>query len=284
MKHVRKWLMYAVYFLAAVVFFLFFLFPSDAVVDYVALYARKADPLLDVRIERIQPVFPPGIALKEIDVAYDRLAWVAMDGLKLTPDYGSLFSNAKAVRFNGTAYGGKIKGRAIIRRRRGGYALGTEAALSGIRLEKIQRLSALAGRRISGALGAVVQFDPNAQRMAQGSVTLDNVTVEMPQPFLNIRQIEVSRVEADLVVEQDRMIIKRCIFKGPQADGNLSGSLAIAAPFNKSRLDIRGTVKPHHSVLAGLQKIGLFSKQLSSENGFPIRLMGTVEKPRYSFR
>jgi hypothetical protein len=80
--------------------------------------------------------------------------------------------------------------------------------------------------------------------------------------------------------------LRRLEAKGGQVEGSLTGTVMIRKPMGKSRLNLRGSFFPQEVLLAGIKDVllGNFFKQQMGEKGMPIRIFGTVERPKFSFR
>jgi uncharacterized protein YggT (Ycf19 family) len=72
MQIFKSRILWAIYIICAALFFFYYLFPSDAIKEYLADQIRQALPNLTVKISRVKPAFPPG--LKLIALAY--IIWV----------------------------------------------------------------------------------------------------------------------------------------------------------------------------------------------------------------
>ena len=81
--------------------------------------------------------------------------------------------------------------------------------------------------------------------------------------------------------------LKRLEAKGGQVEGSLTGTIMIRKPMGKSRINLRGSFLPQEVLLASVQGIlpgNLFKQGKMGDKGMPIRIYGTLEKPKFSFR
>jgi len=74
MKISKKSLLYTVYIIGITGFFLYYLFPSDALKSYLAYRLSQANPDITVTIDRISPVIPPGINLHDVGIVHQDMA------------------------------------------------------------------------------------------------------------------------------------------------------------------------------------------------------------------
>ncbi|MCJ7830322.1 MAG: hypothetical protein MUP74_02945, partial [Desulfobacterales bacterium] len=61
MTATRKKALYGLYIIAAGCFFLYYLFPSEALSRFIASELKHVNPELGITIDKIYPVLPPGL-------------------------------------------------------------------------------------------------------------------------------------------------------------------------------------------------------------------------------
>lgn len=290
-KHMKRWVCYILYIFIAIVFFLYYLFPSNAAKNLIASYLKKSQPDYQLEAARISPVFPPGIKLQTVELFHKKEIWAELERFVLAPDYTTIFSEKKSFKFKGRAYQGDISG--VVDMLPGALpsVVKVDADFQNIRLDDIMRLQEIAGRKILGILDGVVQYQDGKgiEQNLDIQLSISNCSVEIAHPLITIGldQLNFRSVDAVLAVDKQTLELKQLKATGAQADGELSGVIRFRRPFEKSLLDFRGTVKLHHTLLADLKNVvpgGLFQQKKNEGNGLPIKLYGTVEKPKFSLR
>ena len=143
MSTTKKLFIYFIYGIAASAFFLYYLFPSDAVKKYLAFQLNKVEPDFSLTIDHIKPVFVPGIRF--YGVSLYRLNVSLIDAEHLTIAFGlqSLFKPKVAFSFRSNAYAGMIDGRAYITKKSPDRQIDIETNLSGIQIKDIPALQKL---------------------------------------------------------------------------------------------------------------------------------------------
>jgi type II secretion system protein N len=290
-NHMKRWFFYILYILIATAFFLYYLFPSDAAKDFISAYLAKSQPDYHLQAARIRPVFPPGIKLQTVGISYKKDVWAELERFVVTPDYLTMFSEKKSFSFKGNAYRGDIQGKIDIIPGNPPSVVAVDADIHQIRLDDMERLQEMSGRKVLGNLDGILHYQDGKglERKADIQISISNCTVEIANPLINIGldQINFRSVDAVVTIDQQALEVKQCKAMGTQADGELSGVIRFRRPFAKSLLDFRGTVKPHHNLLANLKNMvpgGLFQQKKNESDGFPIKLYGTIEKPKISLR
>ena len=283
MHNLKKRLLYFMYIIVVTALFIYYLFPSDAVKKYIAFNLNRANPELNITIDNIKPVFPPGLRL--YNVSLYRLSNLLLEAkqIKITPGLLSLFRPKTTFFFKAEAYEGLLEGRADIMANK----LMINADLSGVRTKDMSVVQNLSNRKISGMLSGKVTYTGNREfaGTVNAKLTLSNCEVELLTPVFNLESFSFESIVAEVAMNNQKIQINECIIKGDQADGMISGSVNLKNPLGKSVLDLTGTIKPHHLLINNLQKsFPVKSLLKTGKSGLPIRLYGTIDQPGFSLR
>ncbi len=288
MSNFQKGFLYAAYIIVATIFFAYYLFPSDAAKKYLSANLMATHPELNITIDRVTPVFPPGLRLQSINFYHRDALLLKAEQIKIVPGYFSLlfFSPAIDFVFKGRAYAGLLEGRGNITKNRAARQIMTGARFSGIQIEKIAVMQDIAGLKISGLLEgkAEYNFNQKASGNLSAELALSDCEIGLNAPFLNLDTISFSKIEAEVALNYHQLKIKKCVIKGSQMDGSFTGSVILKNPINKSVLNISGTVTPQPLLFAALGGMLAGNKKISGKNGFSVKLGGTLDKPEISIQ
>lgn len=277
---------WAIYIICAALFFFYYLFPSDAIKEYLADRVRRAHPYLTVKISHVKPAFPPGLKLYNVSVFHLGQAIAGLDNLKISPDILSLFLATTHLRFEGNGYGGILKGRADIIKTSAGRTVMMDADLTGIQVNQIEALSIVTTHKISGNLEGTLTFKSNApNQVLSGDLTLMDGQIEFSPPVFNQNVITFDSIEAELAFNRRSLTINRCQLEGNQLKADVAGSINFSGPSARKILNLSGTVKPHETLLARLsQNVPELLKGSNLENqGLPFKIKGPMDSPQFSF-
>ena len=285
MKKIIKWVLYPGYIIAVTAFFLYMLFPTDAAMEYFTGYLGKHYPEYTVTVDTIKPVFPPGLRLNSVSIAVRGDTWVDLEQLHIRPRYMSVLSPRKTIRFKGTAYSGKLWGSIDFQKASSAYQVTAAAELKGIRLEENEYLQTLSGRKIGGGLDSTIDYrgDKGKEGSLKVNLHVKDGEVGLTNPLFSINNLTFKKVDAELVVDKRSLKLKRCDIAGDQIDGDATGVVLFRQPFERSRLEFKSNV----TLMAGLKNVlpkSLLPSKKGGEKGYPIKLYGTIEKPKISLR
>ena len=288
MKNFKKWLFYIAYTLVAMGFFLYFLFPSETIKGAVSTYLLKTIPGYQIQIHGLQPVLPLGLGFESVKVLKSDSLWAQIDRLNVMPRMSTLLSSQRTINFRGKAYQGALGGHIDVNETDKSTQTDIFLKLAEIQLADITQLQERLGRKLSGFLNGDLDLtDTNGpSRSIKGKLDLTDVRFELSNPIINLQEVALNIVEAEFTVNKQVFSLKRLEAKGGQVEGRLTGTVMIRKPMGKSRINLRGSFFPQEVLLASFQDIlpaNLFKQQMG-DKGMPIRIYGTIEKPKFSFR
>jgi len=289
MKRLRKWTLYIVYTILVTGFFLYYLFPSQTAKDYIYSYMGGRYPDYSVTISEIKPMFPPGLIFRSVGLAFQGDEWIEVDRFSVRPRYLSIFSARKTILFNASAYSGKIRGTINLEKGDKNYTIEAATDLEGIRIEEIARIQEFSGRKVAGIWDSKILYAGSTRLDGKVDIStrIMDCEVGLTHPVFSIDNIAFDSVDAELSINRRQLLLKHCTAAGSQLDGKLTGVVAFRNPIGKSRLDLKGNMMPHHLLMASLKKVvpeSLLPKKKPGEKGYPLKLYGTIDKPKFSLR
>lgn len=285
----KKWLGYVLF--AAIVSgaFLYFCFPSEAVRQYVEGSATRFHPALALSVNGLQPAFPFGLKLENTDLGLSERPGISLfkaDSLVVMPSIRVLTLRRPAIRFDCRAYGGNIQGVIALKTFSLGGPIESDIQITGVHLGQHQFLKEWFKRELTGEMSGTVTYSGSQDSFIRGSgkgdFSIANGSVQLSQPFLGVESVDFQRIDAQMVLEKQRISLARFDFKGKLMEGNASGSIHLNPNLPKSRLDLKVTVKALGDK-AGLFDAVKFLGQRFKEGIFEITIGGTFDQPQINF-
>jgi type II secretion system protein N len=286
-KPSKKTFLYTAYIIGITIFFLWYLFPSDALKAYLAYRLTQGRPDVTVTIDRVKPILPPGIDLQHVVVARQRITLANLESLKIMPELQSLFSNRRAVKFKGRVFEGIISGRAELGD--GSRENGTkiDGRVAGLQVQQISLLKQLSEHEISGGLdGTFTYADAGPNRSLSGNLNLANCRIILAIPVFNQKSFEFKNIAANLTLRGNTLTIKQLNAKGNQMDLILDGNVGLnAAVAGENELNLTGTVTPQHVFLAKIENeipVNLLRNKKTGKTAISFKIDGTMGDPVFS--
>lgn len=283
----RNRILFGAYVIFITAFFLYYLFPSDSIKAYLVHQLSQVSPKTSVTIARVSPAFPPGIRLYHVDLYHLENVWGSIENIKIIPGILSLFGSKTTLSFKGKAYSGKLSGKAEIVSNSPARQVEVDTNLWGIQVMDIDAIQNISRHTLSGTLDGKLAFKSDARNQSlRGNLTLSNCKVEFAAPLFNQGSLTFRDVKVDLLLNNQTLNIQKCSLEGSQMNASISGSVIFNHRTGKNVLNLRGTIKPHHALLAQIEKnfpVNLLKKGKSGDQGLAFKIRGTSDAPEISF-
>ena len=286
MKNTPKWLLYSIYVLAAMVFFIFYLFPSDKVKNYVTSGFNNLNPNINISIDHISPAFPPGLKLYKVNFYHINNALLEAEQIKVVPNLLSLFRSKIIFFFKGSAFEGILEGKGEFIKNRPDQNVIIEGKYSNINIKEIPAVKQFVGRNLTGILEGNFTYR-NGGKLGGTLETrfiISDGEIELLTPIFKLENVYFSEIEAEMTMENQRLKVKRCTIKASPLDGNVSGLINLMEPLGQSYLRLLGVIKPNPEFFAELGKdlpTNLLPEEILSKRVVRVRIYGTLDEPRF---
>jgi type II secretion system protein N len=284
MNNTRKWLLYFLFIIGVTAFFIYYLFPSDKIKNYITVHVNKTYPGITIAVDHVTPAFPPGLRLYNVNFYHTHDPLFRMEQIKIAPGLLSLFRSKINFFFKGSAYTGMLEGRGEFIKNTPEVMI--EGKLSGIRIKEISAIKDVIGRNISGVLDGDFTYRNKKEsgNDLKAELIISKGQLELETPLLQLESLAFKKITAELALKNMNLNIKKCIINGEQVDGSISGSVTLKNTLGQSYLKLSGTIKPHPLFL---EKLGndlpanLLPKKIFGKNEVHIRIYGTLDNPRF---
>ena len=286
MKNTPKRLLYGLYVLAAIVFFIYYLFPSDTIKNYVISGFNKINPTINISIDHIRPAFPPGLKLYKANFYNMDSTLFETEQIKIVPSLLSLFRSKIIFFFKGKAYKGIFEGNGEFVKNNPEQHVVIEGKFSNINIKEIPAVKQFIRRNLTGILEGNFTYhnDEKLGGTSEVRCVISDGEIELLKPVFKLENISFSKIEAEMTIGNQRLKVKRCIINAIPMDGNVSGLINLREPFEQSDLRLLGVIKPNQEFLAELGKdlpTNLLPKEIFSKRVVRIRIYGTLDEPRF---
>lgn len=271
MKKIRKWIAYGLYIVAVAALFIYYLFPSETVKNYMAARAGQVNPDIRVSILKVTPVFPPGLRLHTVELDYQSDLLLNADEVTIVPDLMSLFSSGSSFSFRVKAHGGSIDGHTEITGNRPANRVNMTADIAGIRLENIPFVKRLSDYRLKGVCTGKIVFSGTqmSNSTMNASIEIEDMAVSLKNPVFGIKDLQFKSVNAEATLRNQQLKISRLLLKGDQFDGRFSGSGVMGNRLNNSSISLTGTITPRDKFFQGS------NIKISGAGEIPVKISGT---------
>jgi type II secretion system protein N len=283
MNNTRKRLLYFLFIIGVTAFFIYYLFPSDKIKNYITVHVNKTYPDITIAVDQVTPAFPPGLRLYNVKFYHTHDPLFKMEQIKISPGLLSLFRSKINFSFKGNAYAGMFEGKGEFTKNT--PELMIDGTLSGIRLKELSVIKDVISRNMSGVLDGnfTCQNKKESGYNLKAQLIISDGQLELVTPLLQLESLVFKKITAELAMKNMNLNIKKCVINGDQMDGSISGSVTLKNSLGQSYLKLSGRIKPHPAFFEQLGNDlpeNLLPKKILGKNGVHIRIYGTLDTPR----
>lgn len=286
MRNTKKILSWIFYIAALAVVFLYFLFPSDAVKQYLQYQLEStSNNVISAEIDHLSPGFPPALVLKDVVLTYQQMDALQLDRAAVSPAYGKIFNNSRAVNFRADLGGGSALGWLELEDAGGVPQITLEMELENVEMESFHIIRNISGKTVSGSLEGELVFSggmPGQTGSGSAQLRARQCTVSLEPAVFGLTEFTFRYFQADLEIENQRLNIAGLRLDGSQFSGEGSGRILLRQPVENSQIQLSLSIKPHPALLKTVG--GMLPKKYLNEKGIPVRISGTVKDPSWSVR
>ncbi len=214
------------------------------------------------------------------------MALIDLESLKIMPAILSLFRDKTTVNFTGRVNAGTLSGRAELNDTSGGPEVKVDGRISGVQVQGIPALERMPADKISGVLnGDFAYANTGPDRSLTGKLTLSQCRIELKEALFSLKSLEFKDIDADLVLKNETLNIKRSSAKGNQLDADISGTIALTGQTDQSALNLTISVTPHHVLLAKIEKtlpMDFLRQKNAGKGAISFKINGTWDEPGFS--
>jgi len=287
----KNWIGYVLYGIILLPVFLYILFPSDTLKDFIQASVQAGNPGISIDLKKASPSLPFGLKLKGVDCRIsefpEETAFMA-EVIIVRPKLWSLLGKDHGYGFYCEAYEGTITGLVNVKENGQSQLLSLSAEFEDIHIKADSRLPAIIKDSLKGILNGDVTFkgeglsDPNGTGNA--SLTLSGGAVDFSIPFLNIDVIDLKEAIIKAELKDRTLNITDANIRGDEFLGRASGTISLKDSLNKSRLNLKLSIEPTAAFLQDSDNTdgtALVSKQVLTKGDLQLTITGTLEKPAF---
>ena len=161
-----------------------------------------------------------------------------------------------------------------------------EGTISKVPVQEIPALKHLTPHKISGNLNGDFIIDRRgSDGLMTGQLTLSECRIVFDQPVIGQPSLAFKKIAADLVMENGRLVIKKCSARGNDLDADITGTIAMNSTSGLNALNLNGAVRPHHAFLTKIENsipAGFLQQKNAGGRAISFRIRGTVDTPEFS--
>ena len=245
----NKWLGYTLYVVLVTVSLLYFLFPAQAVEEFMDSTISRINPELAFKAEKIGPWIPPGVRLTDGKIYLSNTpepAVLKIDSLFVGSQILQLIKGEYSFDLVGEAYSGDING--TLHFTDDNNEIKSEITFQDIALADYAFLTEKFKHRVSGKLSGEIVYGNESAGSTGGSgraeLRLSDGQLRFQAPVFNITSIDLQNIKLEAKLGRREITIIKAELEGPEVNGTLTGSIQLLKNVRQSQLNLKGTLEP----------------------------------------
>jgi type II secretion system protein N len=284
----KPFLLYTLFFLAAVLVFIWLLFPQKEAAKYFSHLLNQYDSKVEFSCEKVklQPLLKLSFENSELLINNNiKIRPESLD-IKLNP---SFFDNkTKKIVFQSRLHQGTFNG--VLGLKDSNPLLFSKAQfkMSDIKIVHFNYQTDLADMTFSCIVNGEYNFKGvKGKQTGKGNVFIKDFAAKLSKSLfntLNLPLVDFSQIKIDFEQQSNIITITQCVARGPVINLKLRGKIDMILPVNNVRLDLTGIIlqdSPYLAKFANMAEIKALAGNIL-KNGIKFKITGTLNNPNIS--
>lgn len=286
----KKWLGYGVYVVLVTVMLLYYLFPAQAVEEFLDNSVSRINPGFAFKAEKIGPGIPPGLRITTGTIYLDNTSGPAVfkaDSFFIGPQILKLIKGAYNFDLEGRAYSGDMNG--TLHFTGEGQDITSEIAFRDFALAEYDFLAEKFQHRLTGSLSGEIVYSNSADTAGESGkvdLRLSDGLLQFQAPIFNIPSVDLQSIKLEAELSRREITIIKAELAGPEVNGSMTGSIQLQKDMGQSQLNLKGTLEPlaefykNHPEIRELLKT---MKKRVKRGEYSFTITGTLGNPKFNF-
>ena len=285
----KKWLGYTLYVVLVTLALLYYLFPAQAVEEFVDNSVSRINPELGFKAETIRPWIPAGLRINAGQIYLKDTSVPAVfeaDSMYIGPRILKLIRGVYSIDLSGTAYKGEIKG--FLHTEEGdGETYESELSFKGFDLADYEFLAEKLKHRVIGKLsGDIVYAKDSANAGGNGKVDLrlTDGQLQFQAPIFGIGSVDLQNIDLQLELRNREITIVKAELAGSEVKASMTGSIQLQSDIKFSQLNLKGTLEPLAEFYKNYPEIRELLKSMKKKvkrGQYFFAITGTIGEPKF---
>ncbi len=286
----KKWLGYTLYVVLVTLALLYYLFPAQAVEEFVSNSLSRINPELGFKADKIEPWIPAGLRINTGRIYLSDPASPAVfkaGSMHIRPQILKLMRGEYSIDLSGTAYKGDING-LLHSKDKNGETFTGDVSFKDLDLGDYEFLTEKIPHRVTGRISGAIQYNKNSAGAAgengKADLRLSGGQLQFQAPIFGISSVDLQNIDLEMQLSNLEITISKADLAGSEVKGSMTGSIQLQSDINLSQLNLKGTLEPlaefykKHPDIRNLLKS---MKKRMKRGQYFFAITGTVGEPRF---
>jgi len=278
--------LYFLFFLFAVVIFLFLLFPERKVAGSISRSLTTINPNVRVSIDNVKLGLPFKLVFENTKLLLNKTTQIVPESFEVFLGPAFIFNTKRPIGFQSDIYEGSLNGSLRLDNMDPFLFSQAELFMSNVKINDFRYKTGLADITLGCEVsGSYKQIEASGKKKSgQGTILCKKFTAKMTNSFFNTLKLPVvdfTDIKLEFTQSENRVTITQCLAKGSIINVKFKGSLEMMFPLQKTKLDLTGIILPDSPYLAKFANTASIKSVVKniSKKGIGFNIKGTLENP-----
>jgi len=279
-------LLYFLFFIAAIVIFLFLLFPERRVAGSLSRSLTTVNPNVRVSIDKVKPGLPFKLVFENTKLLLNQTTQIVPESFEVFLGPAFIFNTKKPIAFQSDIYQGSVNGSLRLDNMDPFLFSRAELFMSKVEINDFRYKTGLADITLGCEVsGNYKQLETSGEKKSgQGTILCKNFKAKMKNSLFNTLKLPVvdfTDIKLEFTQSEKRVIITQCLARGSIINVKFKGSMEMMSPLQNTKLDLTGMILPDSPYLAKFANTASIKAVVKniSKQGIGFNIKGTLKHP-----
>jgi type II secretion system protein N len=283
----KKWLGYTLYVVLVTLALLYYLFPAQAVEEFVDDSVSRINPAFGFKAGKIGPWIPAGLRIITGQIQLNDSTSPAVfkaSSIYIGPRILQLIKGKKSFDMSGTAYKGDMNG-SFHSKDKDGNVFESELTFNGFDLADYEFLADKFDHRIIGNVGGDITYsNDSAGGNGKANLRLTDGQLQFQAPIFGISSVDLQNIDMELELHNRQITLVKAELAGSEVKASVTGSIQLQSDIKLSQLNLKGTLEPLAEFYKNYPEIRELLKSMKKRvkrGQYFFAITGTIGEPRF---
>lgn len=283
----KKWLGYTLYCVLVTLALLYYLFPAQAVEEFVDNSVSRINPAFGFKAEKIGPWIPAGLRITAGNIHLNDSTAPAVfkaDRMYIGPRILQFIKGKSSFDLTGTAYKGNMNGW-FYSTDEAGKTFESQLSFKDLDLVDYEFLADKFDHRIIGKIGGDIAYsNDSAGGNGKADLSLNDGQLQFQAPIFGISSVDLQNMDIKLELHNREITIVRAELAGSEVKASMTGSIQLQSDVKLSQLNLKGTLEPLAEFYKNYPEIREILKSMKKRvkrGQYFFAITGTIDEPRF---
>lgn len=285
---IKPVLFYILFFMAALLFFIYILFPQKDAAGYISGLLDENNSKLQFSCESVKLKLPLKLSMENPKFLINKQIHVEPELFEIKLNPALFFKKNKEIVFQSDLYQGSLNGVIDLKSFDSFLLSKADVFISKVKIDNFGYKTDLADIILGCVFNGEYSYSEiSEKKKGNGKLVIKDFYAKMENSLFNTLHLPVvdfSEIKIEFEQQSNVITIKQCAARGSVINLKLKGRIDIVSPLNMARLDLTGVIlqdSPYLAKFANIASVRAVGGNIL-QDGIKFNLTGTLNNPKIS--